>query len=142
MENNCTGNEGILLSIPFLPLELKELKGIYENTSVTEIDSFNPIKISIFELIETNLTNKNGTSRDMNSFVTNIFSNETIKPPKVTISQLCLNGEDGYCSIMKIFNFEVANTNKAELNEKKEFKTNDSTKASPDTNLKSRGNEM
>ena len=43
------------------------------------------------------------------------------KPPNVTISQLCLVGEDGYGNIMKIFNFEVAYTNQTDPNEKIEL---------------------
>ena len=50
-------------------------------------------------------------------------------------------GEDRYGSIMKIFNFEVAYINQTDPNEKIEFKTNDFTKSSPFTNLKSGENE-
>ena len=39
-----------------------------------------------------------GASKDTKPGDTNTFSNETIKPPKVTISQLSFVGEDGYGS--------------------------------------------
>ena len=81
-----------------------------------------------------------GASGDTSSGDKDTLSDETIKHPKLTTSQLGFVGEDGYGSI--IFNFRVANTNNTEPYEKIEFKTNDFTKGTTHTNLKSRENEM
>ena len=159
---------GILLSIPFLPTDRKErfadlalkdtenveisgvkdsailCRGDVNDNSLAQLDPLSQTELGQFDhKILTKHQGQStifGASNDTNSGDTNILSDETIKPPNVTISQLSFVEEDRYGSIMKIFNFEVAYI--TEPNEKIEFKTNDFTKVSPDTNLKSRENEM
>ena len=121
-------------------------KGDVKDNSLVKLDPLNQTELGQFDdkilSKQPNLPTIFGASRDTNSGDTNILSDETIKTPKITISQLCLFGEEGDGSIIKIFNFEVANTKNTEPYEKIEFKTDDFTKGNTDTNLKSSENEM